>query len=162
MPNQDRDRAIECHLAGLLGYLGYLLLIGLLLTIGILPRNLDLSIFSLAPIISLLSSLFLCSKYDSRSTFITHHRKESLNFQLSYTIYQLVCICILWMLCAPSPWSSYSQMMSDSVGKIGILLLLIPALIIIEISRFIWTIDAVRRTMKGEFYQYTYNLRLWK
>jgi uncharacterized Tic20 family protein len=162
MPSRDRDRAVEFHLAGILGYLGYLLLIGLLLTIGMLPKNLDFFTFSLAPIISLLSSLFLCSKYDSRSKFITHHRKESLNFQISYTIYQLVCIGVLWMLFSPSPWSSYSQMMSDGVGKIGILLLLTPVLIIIEISRFIWTIDAVQRTMKGEFYQYTYNLRLWK
>jgi uncharacterized Tic20 family protein len=162
MPSQDRDRAIECHLAGILGYLGYLLLIGLLLTIGMLPKNLDFFIFALAPIISLLSSLFVCSKYDSKSKFITHHRQESLNFQISYTLYQLGCIVFIWMLCAPAPWSSYSQMMSDSVGKIGILLLLIPALIIVEISRFIWTIDAVSRTMKGEFHQYAYNLRLWK
>jgi uncharacterized Tic20 family protein len=162
MPNRDRDRAIECHLAGILGYLSYLLLIGFLLTIGILPKDLDFFIFSLAPIISLLSSLFLCSKYDSRSKFIAHHRKESLNFQISYTIYQLVCIGVFWILFSPSPWSSYSQMMSNGVGKIGMLLLVTPVLIIIEVSRFIWTIDAVRRTMKGEFYQYTYNLRLWK
>jgi vacuolar-type H+-ATPase subunit I/STV1 len=91
-----RDRIIECHVAWILGYVGYLLVLIVLAMTGILdtilrvpsPIN-EVLLLLLLPTSGLISCLYVCLKTRNRHASIALHCREAINVQISYTGYQI-------------------------------------------------------------------------
>jgi uncharacterized Tic20 family protein len=149
----------------MLGYIGYLLVLfvlkisGALSSLGFLKTEQPTLLFVPAPIMGLISCLYVCLKAQDRYPSIAPHCRESVNFQISYTGYQLVTI--FWIY---SAWAgqSHNPYTNNNLGVLGLILILVPVVVFIEICRFVLTFIAANKVSKGDFYYYPCNLRLWK
>jgi uncharacterized Tic20 family protein len=163
-----RDRIIECHTAWIVGYVGYLLVLCLLTITGMLnnlprmfrdgsPRP-ELVFFVLAPIVGLLSCLYVCLNNKGRYPSIAPHCREAVNFQVSFTAYQLMTILSLLSFLDNSGGNTGNY---DGIGRFFAFLMISPVVPIIEFGRFAATANAIKKVSKGEFYKYPCNLQLW-
>jgi uncharacterized Tic20 family protein len=161
-----RDRIIECHVAWILGYVGYLLVLIVLAMTGILdivPRftspNHDIFLLFLAPIAGLISCLYVCLKAQNQHASIALHCREAINFQISYTGYQVAVILFMY-----SCWAGQSNnpYINNNLGNFALILLLSPLVPVIELCRFTLTFIAIEKVLGGGFYDYPGNLRLWQ
>jgi uncharacterized Tic20 family protein len=160
-----RDRIIECHVAWILGYFGSILVLILLAMTGILGTILrftspiyEVFLLLLVPTAGLLSCLYVCLKAQNRHNSIALHCREAINFQISYTGYQVAVILFLYSCWAGQSNNPYTN---NNLGNFALLLMVSPLVPIIELCRFILTFIAVRKVSGGEFYYYPGNLRLW-
>jgi uncharacterized Tic20 family protein len=160
-----RDRILECHTAWLLGYIGYLLVLfmlklsGALSPLGFLEAEQAILLFVPAPIMGLISCLYVCLKAQDQHHSIALHCRESVNFQISCTGYQLATI-----FCIYSSWAgqSHNPYTNNNLGVLALILMLAPVVVMIEICRFVLTLIAVDKVSKGNFYYYPCSLRLWR
>ncbi len=160
-----RDRILECHLAWLLGYMGYLFILLVLASTGVLriiqftsPTHYVLLLI-LVPIIGLISCLYVCLKAQARYPSIALHCQEAINFQISYTGYQLLVtlfLCWCWAAQSNNPYTN------NNLGNFALFLMFSPLVPIIELCRFVLTLIAVKKVSREDFYYYPGNLRLWK
>ncbi len=170
MPN----RILECHTAWLLGYGGYLLLLFLLSVTGVLSHlpssfhnfdlqspRLELLLFAPSPVIGLLSCLYICLKAKVRYPEVDAHCREAVNFQVSYTGYQTMTIFTL-LESLDNSGGITANSFGDSFGRLALVLIFSPIVPLIELSRFIATVIAIKKISKGEFYYYPFNLRFWQ
>jgi uncharacterized Tic20 family protein len=162
-----RDRILKCHSAWILGYIGYLFLLFLLATNGVLNNlpgtfhNFGLSnseLLTLAPIMGLLSCFYVCLKNKDRYPAIALHCREAVNFQISYTGYQFTILLFLYWC-----WASQSSnpFANNNLGNFALFLVVSPLVLVVETCRFVLTIIALRKTSKGEFYRYPGSLHFW-
>lgn len=112
MKSSEKKWAIFCHLASFVGY--------------IIPFG-----NILGPLV-----VWLMGKYNSQ--FVNHHGKESLNFQISVTIYGIIFLFL-------------------SVFFIGI-----PLLIVLVIFEFITVIIAAVKASSGNYFRYPLTIRFFK
>jgi uncharacterized Tic20 family protein len=160
-----RDRILECHVAWILGYVGYLLVLLLIAITGILGIILkstspiyEVFLFLLVPIMGLISCLYVCLKAQDRYPSISLHCREAISFQISYTGYQLVVNLFLYWSWAGQSNNPYTN---NNFGIFALFLIVSPLVPIIELCRFILTFIAVKKVSRGDFYYYPGNLRLW-
>ena len=116
VPKNERDLAMWCHLIPLIA--------------GVIGLG----------IIGFLGPLLIMNSESQRSSYVIHHAKDSLNFQLSILIYSAVGVIIAFATCG-----------------LGILLL-IPLLIVFFIFEIIATVAAT----KGELYLYPLTIHFVK
>jgi uncharacterized Tic20 family protein len=160
-----QNQILECHTAWIPGYIGYVFLLfilkisGALSLLGFLEAEQAILLFIPAPIIGLTSCLYVCLKAQDRYPSIASHCRESINFQISYTGYQLLTIFYLY-----SSWAgqSHNPYTNNNLGLFGLILMLAPLVVVIELCRFTLTYAAIIKVLKGAFYYYPGNLRLWK
>jgi uncharacterized Tic20 family protein len=161
-----QNRILECHLAWILGYGGYLLvLIGLSITRALgniftfsSPIH-ELFLFILLPITGLFSCLYVCLKAQHQYPSVSLHCREAINFQISYTGYQLILVLFIYWCWAGQSNNPYTN---NNFGVFGLLLMVFPLVPVIELCRFVLTFIAVKKVSSGAFYYYPGNLRLWK
>ncbi len=169
-----RDRILECHTALLLGYGGYLLVLFLLNVTGVLSNflssfhnfalqspRIELLLFGLSPIMGLLFCLYICLKAKMQYPEIGAHYREAVNFQVSYTGYQILIIFTL-LNCLNSSGGVTANSFGDAFGSLALFLMFSPIVLLIELGRFIATVNAIKKVFKGEFYHYPFNLRFWR
>jgi uncharacterized Tic20 family protein len=161
-----RDRILECHLAWLLGYGGYLLVLIVLNLTGLLGHILESTtpiqknlIFLLIPIMGLISCLYICLKARDQDPAIAPHCQEAINFQISYTGYQVSLVLFIYWTWASQSTNPYTN---NNLGTLGIMLMFSPLVPVIELCRYILTFIAVKKVARGDFYSYPITLRLWK
>jgi uncharacterized Tic20 family protein len=160
-----RDRILECHGAWVVGYLGYVLVLFLLAITGILghvlgsisPIN-QIVLFITAPVLGLISCLYVCLKWQERYPVIAPHCREAINFQISYTAYQLAIILFLFWCWAGQSNNPYTN---NNLGNFVLILIFSPLVPIIELCRFTLTFIAIKKISRGDFYYYPGNLRPW-
>lgn len=106
----ERNWALFCHLAGLAGYV--------------------------IPFGNIFGPLLIWLLKKDQSPYIDYHGKEALNFQISFTLYLIVCVIAVFLL-------------------VGIVLLPIVAVI-----GLILIVIAAVKANEGQYYRYPFTFRL--
>lgn len=146
LDSQVRNWAMLCHLASLVGFL--LVLIGLPLPFSNL----------LGPLV-----VWLVKKNDH--PFIDTHGKESLNFQISVTLYTLVATVVVTLgaIALGALGLIAIDQQTTSVGIFALMAVLgvwlLGLLVIIGVVSLCLTIYAAVKASNGEVYYYPFTLR---
>jgi uncharacterized protein len=145
-----RNWAMLCHLSSIV-WIPLVLLLGL---IGIpLP----------IPFLNLLGPLVVWLAKKERHPLIDAHGKESLNFQISFTIYGIVAAIVLLFLLAVTCGIGLSSSSSSSqlLTQIGVVLGVVSVVfsLIVAILQLVLIIFAAVKAKKGEFYHYPLTIR---
>ncbi len=150
--NQEvRHWAMLCHLSSILW-------IPIALGLGLVGIPLPL------PFLNIVVPLIIWLSKKNQHPFIDAHGKESLNFQISFTIYSVIAFIIFLFLLAATCgiWAYTSSGTSSSLlfqialvvgGGFGILFL------IASIVQLCLVIFAAIKAKKGEFYHYPFTIR---
>lgn len=110
--NEEKNWGMACHLAALSLYIGI-------------------------PFGNILGPLLVWMLKKNESSFVDEQGRESLNFQISVTLYLLVCLLLVFLL----------------VG--------IPLLFVLGIAHLILTIVGAVRASSGENYRYPMTIRFF-
>jgi uncharacterized protein len=153
---QDNDQsarnwAMWCHLSSL-AWLPLILLgfIGIPLPI---------------PFINILGPLIVWLTKKQRHPSIDAHGKESLNFQISFTIYGVIAAIVLIFLvavtCGIGLSNNSSSTSSQLLTQIGLVLGVVGLVfsLIVGILQLVLIIFAAIKAKKGEFYHYPFTIR---
>ncbi|HEY9598922.1 MAG TPA: DUF4870 domain-containing protein [Cyanophyceae cyanobacterium] len=146
-----RNWAMWCHLSSLVWLLPLLL--------GFLFIAIPLSI----PFLNILGPLFVWLAKKNQYPLIDDHGKESLNFQISMTLYSIgavvVFLLLLGVTCGISVTSSSSanDLIWAIAGVLGIVCSFFA--LIVGILQLVLVIFAAVKAKKGEFYHYPYTMR---
>lgn len=150
---QDNDQsarnwAMWCHLSSL-AWLPLILLgfIGIPLPI---------------PFINILGPLIFWLTKKEQHPFIDAHGKESLNFQISFTIYGVIAFILFAFVIAVTCGIGLSNTSSSQLlSQIGIVLAVVGGVcsLIVGILQLVLIIFAAIKSKKGEFYHYPFTLR---
>jgi uncharacterized Tic20 family protein len=153
---QDNDQsarnwAMWCHLSAL-AWLPLILLgfIGILLPI---------------PFLNILGPLIVWLTKKEQHPFINAHGKESLNFQISFTIYWVIAAIVLIFLaaitCGIGLSNSSSSSSSQLLTQIWVVLGVVGGAfaLIVGILQLVLIVFAAIKAKKGEFYHYPFTLR---
>lgn len=150
--NQEvRHWAMLCHLSSILW-------IPIALGLGLVGIPLPL------PFLNIIVPLIIWLSKKNQHPFIDAHGKESLNFQISFTIYSVIAFiiflfllaatCGIWAYTSNSTTSSLLFQIALVVGVVfGILSL------IVGIVQLCLVIFAAIKAKKGEFYHYPFTIR---
>lgn len=147
-----RNWAMLCHLSSL-----FWILIALFLGIFSIPLPI--------PLLNILGPLVVWLSKKNQHPVIDAHGKESLNFQISCTIYSAIAAIIFLFLisvtCGVGFGSSHSPSPSQSLQSIGLLLGIggIALALIVGILQLILVIFAAVKAKNGEFYHYPLTIR---
>jgi hypothetical protein len=153
---QDNDQsarnwAMWCHLSAL-AWLPPVLL-GLL------------GIFLPIPLLNIVGPLIVWLTKKEQHPFINAHGKESLNFQISFTIYWVIAVILLIFLaaitCGIGLSNSSSSSSSQLLTQIWVVLGVVGGVfaLIVGILQLVLIIFAAIKAKKGEFYHYPFTLR---
>jgi hypothetical protein len=115
------------------------------------------------PFLNILGPLVIWLSKKNQHPVINSHGKESLNFQISFTIYEAIALIIFLFLLSVTCGigSSSSSATNQSLQSIGLVLgiggvVLAP---IIGILQLILVIFATIKAQKGEFYHYPFTIQ---
>lgn len=146
----DRNWAMLCHLSSIL-WIPPVLLLGLL---GIpLP----------IPFLNILGPLVVWLSKRNQHPLIDAHGKESLNFQISLTIYSIITTVVFLFLIAVTCGTGFgtSSSTSQSLQQIGLVLgiaFVVLCLVVAILQLFLVTFAAIK-AKQGEFYHYPLTIR---
>lgn len=150
---QDNDRearnwAMWCHLSSL-AWLPFFLLA------FVIPLPI--------PFLNILGPLFVWLAKKNQHPLIDNHGKESLNFQISLTLYSIgafvVFLLLLGVTCgiALTSSSSTNELLWPILAVLGIVSGVF--FLIVGILQLVLVIFAAIKAKKGEFYHYPYTMR---
>jgi uncharacterized Tic20 family protein len=148
---EARNWAMLCHLSSIV----WIPLALLLALIGIpLP----------IPFLNIVGPLVVCLSKKNQHPLIDAHGKESLNFQISLTIYSVIAgIVFLFLITVTCGigFSSSSSTTQSPLVQIGLVLGIaaIVLSLIVGIVQLFLVIFAAIKAKKGEFYHYPFTLR---
>lgn len=150
---QDNDQvartwAVWCHLSAL-AWLPLILLgsIGILLPI---------------PFLNIVGPLVVWLAKKEQHPFIDAHGKESLNFQISFTIYGVIAAIVFFFVIAVTCGVGLSNTNSSQLlSQIGLVLAVVGGVcsLIVGILQLVLIIFAAIKAKKGELYHYPFTLR---
>ncbi|HEY9601589.1 MAG TPA: DUF4870 domain-containing protein [Allocoleopsis sp.] len=150
---QDNDQvartwAMWCHLSAL-AWLPLILLgsIGILLPI---------------PFLNIVGPLIVWLTKKEQHPFIDAHGKESLNFQISFTIYGVIAAIVFFFVIAVTCGVGLSNTSSSQLlSQIGLVLAVVGGVcsLIVGILQLVLIIFAAIKAKKGELYHYPFTLR---
>lgn len=147
-----RNWAMLCHLSSIVW----------------IPIALFLAIFGLPlpiPFLNILGPLFVWLSKKNRHPSIDAHGKESLNFQISITIYSLIASIVLLFLLAITCGVGFTKNSSSNnqalLLQIGLVIgsAFVVLALVVAISQLFLVIFAAIKAKKGEFYTYPFTLR---
>ena len=153
---QDNDQsarnwAMWCHISSLVWLPSLLLgLIGIFLPI---------------PLLNIVGPLIVWLTKKEQHPFIDAHGKESLNFQISFTIYWVIAAIILIFLAAITCGIELSNSSSSSSGQLLTQIWVVLGVVggvfalIVGILQLVLIVFAAIKAKKGEFYHYPFTLR---
>lgn len=111
------------------------------------------------PLLSLPITLGIWLSQRSLHPFVDDQGKESLNFQLSFLLYQIVGILLFLLLasvtCTAASTNVYGTLLALTVGSF----LLVVGMFLLQL---LLALVAVVRAEKGEMYRYPYTIRFLK
>lgn len=147
--NQDaRNWAMFCHLSSL-----FYIPVFLLALIG-LP----------IPFVNIFAPLIVWLAKKNQDPFIDAHGKESLNFNISLTLYNIIAAIIFVFLISVTCGVGFSSSQSatqNNLASIGIILAIVYGglLLLVFTYHLISVIFASVKAKKGELYRYPYTIR---
>lgn len=132
-----------------------------------IPLTVFLAIFGIPlplPCLNILVPLIVWLAKKNQYPLIDAHGKESLNFQISFTIYGVIAAIVFIFLIAVTCGIGFSTSSSTSqspLAQIGMVLAIgaIGLSLIIGIVQLILVIFAAIKAKKGEFYHYPFTIR---
>jgi hypothetical protein len=148
---EARNWAMLCHLSSILW-------LPIAIVLGVLGIPLPI------PLLNILGPLVVWLSKKNQHPLIDAHGKESLNFQISFTIYGGIAAIVFLFLVAVTcgvGFSSSSSTTASPLWQIGLVLGVggFALFLIIGIVQLALVIVAAIRAKKGEFYHYPYTIR---
>lgn len=147
---QARIWAMLCHLSANIWFLLYLIIGGFF--------NIPVYV----PFINILLTLFIWKRQKSRYAWVDTNGKESLNFQISMTIYIVIYIIIIILL-APTCGIELSQILAVNTIErrkanyyLGMALMLMVVLLFYQT---VCSISAAIQAYRGKIYRYSSTIR---
>ncbi len=124
-----------------------------------------IGIFLPIPLLNIVGPLIVWLTKKEQHPFIDAHGKESLNFQISCTIYWVIAAIVLIFLaaitCGVGLSNSSSSSSSQLLTQIWVVLGVVGGVfaLIVGILQLVLIVFAAIKAKKGEFYHYPFTLR---
>lgn len=113
------------------------------------------------PFGNILAPLLILLTRGKTSPLVEDHAKESLNFQISLTLYALVALAILFVLfIAGALAMTMGPMGDESVPFFALFMMFFPAYLLVAAFELIVIVLASVRASKGQRYRYPLTIRL--